>query len=389
MINHYATLGVLPQASFEEVRASYRQLAKRYHPDVKGGDAHAFARIREAYEVLSEPTRRSAFDTAWKEERERKRRAHEQTQGRSDASGAGPRPSHSPIPMLTRVMSIAMPRSGRFQIDGIIGKIVVEPTTPETLWDTTLLKFRDLDREKLARHVIQVKLSGERELVQAMMPRPTDFGVEIQNATPEERNKPGFWRNLVKGVGRKLSLGDVFGDKAFGAYGAFLPLTLTLTVPIGIPLVLRNVTGSITLGDLRSDLVANMLGGVLRAGALSRAGITLHGNSRAYLGSVEGPVDVMAFGDSQIWLDGKITRMRAVVDNHGQVEVRCPVPALLAEVYGNGLLDVRSPVGHAHCDVRGAGYVRLASVRQALQGTRSGNGRVDAVLRQRPAAAVS
>jgi hypothetical protein len=44
-------------------------------------------------------------------------------------------------------------------------------------------------------------------------------------------------------------------------------------------------------------------------------------------------------------------------------------------------------VGNAHCDVRGAGYVRLAQVRQALQGTRTGSGRVDAFVRPRPTAA--
>jgi hypothetical protein len=125
-----------------------------------------------------------------------------------------------------------------------------------------------------------------------------------------------------------------------------------------------------------------MLGGVLRAGLLSRASVTLHGSSRAYLGNVEGQADIMAFGDSQVWLDGKITRMRTVVDNRGRVEVRSPVPWLMAEVYGNGVLDVKNTVGNAHCDVRGAGYVHLAQVRQALQGTRAGNGRVDAYVRK-------
>jgi hypothetical protein len=84
-----------------------------------------------------------------------------------------------------------------------------------------------------------------------------------------------------------------------------------------------------------------------------------------------------------VWLDGKITRLRAVVDNHGLAEVRCTVPWLMAEVNGNGVLDVKNTVGNAHCDVRGQGYVRLAQVRQALQGTKSGGGRVDAYVRRK------
>jgi hypothetical protein len=287
-------------------------------------------------------------------------------------------------------MSIAMPRSGRFQMEGIIGKVQIEPTRPEGLWETTRHKFREIDPERLARHVIQVKLTGEKTLVQTIMPRPTDFGVEMMNVSEEERRKPGFWRNLLRSVGRKLSLGDLFASNPFGAYGAFLPLTLHMTVPEGIPVHLRNVTGAVTLGDLRAEVVANMLGGVLRAGVVSRASITLHGSSRAYLSAVEGPADVMAFGDSQVWLDGKITRLRVVVDNNGLAEVRCTVPWLMAEVNGNGVLDVKNTVGSAHCDVRGQGYVRLVHVRQALQGTRSGSARVDAYVRprvQQPAAA--
>ncbi len=378
MINYYATLGVLPTASLDELRASYRQLVKRYHPDMKGGNAQIFARVREAYDVLSEPEQREAFDTAWKE-------AHT---ARAQLEDATKRPGFAPdqpVTMLTRIMSMAMPRTGRFQLEGIIGRIQIEPTTPETLWDTTLRKFQGADPEKLAKHVIQIRLSGEKDLVQTILPRPTDFGVEMQKATPEERRKPGFLRNLLQGVGRKLSLGDLFDDKPFGSYGAFLPLSLVMTVPQGIPLVMRNVTGSLSVGDLRCDLVANMLGGVLRATHLSRASLTLNGNSRAYLAKVVGQADLLVFGNSQLWLDGQVTRLRAVVENHGQVEVHCPVSYVQAEVRGQGFLNMKETVGSAHCDVRDNGYVRIARVRQGLQGTRAGNGRVDAQVRRRPA----
>jgi len=146
--------------------------------------------------------------------------------------------------------------------------------------------------------------------------------------------------------------------------------------------VMRNVTGTLSLGDLRCDLVANMLGGVLRAGNLSRASLTLNGTSRAYLSKVEGPADLLVFGNSQLWLNGRVTRLRAVVENHGQVEVHCPVTFAHAEVRGNGFLNMKESVGSAHCDVRDSGYIRIARVRQGLQGTRAGNGRVDAAVRR-------
>jgi hypothetical protein len=50
--DHYSVLGVDSTCSPEEVKAAYRRLAKRYHPDLRPGDKHAeetFKRISEAY----------------------------------------------------------------------------------------------------------------------------------------------------------------------------------------------------------------------------------------------------------------------------------------------------------------------------------------------------
>jgi len=63
-MDHYKTLGVPRQASTETIKAAYRKLARRYHPDVsKEPEAEArFKEITEAYEVLKNPQRRSAYD---------------------------------------------------------------------------------------------------------------------------------------------------------------------------------------------------------------------------------------------------------------------------------------------------------------------------------------
>ena len=60
----YATLGVARGATPSQVRAAYRRLAKRYHPDVHA-DARATERMRrinEAWEILSSPARRAQHD---------------------------------------------------------------------------------------------------------------------------------------------------------------------------------------------------------------------------------------------------------------------------------------------------------------------------------------
>lgn len=61
----YATLGLKRGASDADIRRAYRRLARKYHPDVNPGDASAeeqFKRAAAAYEVLSDPEKRKAYD---------------------------------------------------------------------------------------------------------------------------------------------------------------------------------------------------------------------------------------------------------------------------------------------------------------------------------------
>lgn len=62
--NYYEILGVDKNATPEEIKSAYRKLAKQYHPDVnKSPDAtQKFKDINEAYEVLSDTTKRNNYD---------------------------------------------------------------------------------------------------------------------------------------------------------------------------------------------------------------------------------------------------------------------------------------------------------------------------------------
>lgn len=57
----YVALGVAPSASRESIRAAYRSLARRHHPD-RGGDAARMASLNAAWDILKDPARRAAFD---------------------------------------------------------------------------------------------------------------------------------------------------------------------------------------------------------------------------------------------------------------------------------------------------------------------------------------
>lgn len=61
----YSVLGLSKGASAEEVKKAYRKLAKEHHPDKNPGDAAAeerFKEIQTAYDVLSNPEKRKAYD---------------------------------------------------------------------------------------------------------------------------------------------------------------------------------------------------------------------------------------------------------------------------------------------------------------------------------------
>ena len=64
MSDFYVLLGVSREASEAEIKKAYRKLAMEYHPDRNGSpDAEArFKEITEAYEVLRDPQKRSAYD---------------------------------------------------------------------------------------------------------------------------------------------------------------------------------------------------------------------------------------------------------------------------------------------------------------------------------------
>lgn len=69
--NLYARLGISKSSSQEEIRRAYLQAAKRLHPDTRRGPAatELFIEVQEAYELLSDPLRRSAYDVNLPEEK--------------------------------------------------------------------------------------------------------------------------------------------------------------------------------------------------------------------------------------------------------------------------------------------------------------------------------
>lgn len=87
MADPYKTLGVRPTDSDDDIRAAYRKLAKKHHPDLNQGKPEAaerFKAISAAYDVLSDKDKRGRFDRG-----EIDAEGRETAAGRAASAGAG------------------------------------------------------------------------------------------------------------------------------------------------------------------------------------------------------------------------------------------------------------------------------------------------------------
>ena len=90
-IDYYKVLGINKSASEDDIKKSYRKLARKLHPDLNPNDKEAhqkFQQINEANEVLSDPEKRKKYDTYGKDwqhagqfEQQQKSRAQQQNSG--------------------------------------------------------------------------------------------------------------------------------------------------------------------------------------------------------------------------------------------------------------------------------------------------------------------
>ena len=60
--DYYKALGISDSATDKEIKAAYRKLSKRYHPDASAGNEERFKEVSAAYDVLGDPAKRKEYD---------------------------------------------------------------------------------------------------------------------------------------------------------------------------------------------------------------------------------------------------------------------------------------------------------------------------------------
>jgi DnaJ-class molecular chaperone len=68
-MDYYSRLGINKNASQDEIKKAYRNLAKIHHPD-RGGNQKLFQQINEAYDTLKDPQKKAAYDTPQPKQRQ-------------------------------------------------------------------------------------------------------------------------------------------------------------------------------------------------------------------------------------------------------------------------------------------------------------------------------
>ena len=83
MKDYYKILGLPSTATKKEIKKAFRQLARKYHPDLHPGDkaaAEQFKRINEACQVLSDDSKRARYDLDRKQQGQQTQQCRQHTQ---------------------------------------------------------------------------------------------------------------------------------------------------------------------------------------------------------------------------------------------------------------------------------------------------------------------
>lgn len=197
---HYEVLEVSPTSSSTEIRASYRRLVSRHHPDRSPSpeSARILNAVMLSYEVLSDPIRRANYDTALEHERVKKANAAKAPAPRKpSAPKAAPRPGPQAArppggpgePVAVRVAKLTtMYARGKFGEAEDLARAILQEDSRQAvpyaiLGDMARMRKNLKEASKMYAYAVQMDPRNSlyqrrhEELLDAVMPQdPTPVG---------------------------------------------------------------------------------------------------------------------------------------------------------------------------------------------------------------------
>lgn len=159
--DYYAILGLSPSAGMAEIKKAYRQLAHQHHPDKTNNDKAAqaiFAEIKEAYEVLTNPSKKEYYlQQRWFNQSMGKRRMQKET---------------TPFNILQQALELERHVAGLdiYRMD----KTGLKDYILELLSIETIEKLKPFDDPTTSMEII-------RTILKAMHPLPPYYSNEVLN----------------------------------------------------------------------------------------------------------------------------------------------------------------------------------------------------------------
>jgi hypothetical protein len=140
------------------------------------------------------------------------------------------------------------------------------------------------------------------------------------------------------------------------------PVDIVLDLPAGTGLALHGFTGEAEIGDLGAAVLLQVIGGMVRAGAVADAELSAVGGGVIEVASVEGDLEAGITGDGRIAIAaGEVGDARIAVTGAGTVSVDAPAQSAVVDMVGGGTVRLAAVAEPPEVSRVGAGQFRVGA----------------------------